>query len=109
MTGGRARPWPALAAIVLIAALIAAAVAWRRRAHATREECERLLDRYVELFARQRWPEGSEAWLREQQARSREKAATEPSFLACPREVTRAELACAMAAPNVDELEKCLE
>ena len=35
--------------------------------------------------------------------------AADPSFTACPGEVTKDGVNCAMAAPNVDEFEKCLE
>ena len=95
----------ATAAVTAVALL----VSWYRRPHASLDECAALLDRYVELRVRARWPEGTEAWVREQQLATRAKAAREPSFLACPQEVDRAEFACAMGAPTADELEKCLE
>jgi hypothetical protein len=77
--------------------------------HATAGECLELLDRYVELAERAADPKVSELRIREDKERSREKAAKTPSFAECPSEVTRDALACAMRAPNADELEKCLE
>jgi len=77
--------------------------------HATLAECEVLLDRYVELLVRDRDPKADEGSVARQKSATREKAAHDPSFAACPKEVSAHAFDCAMAAPNADELEKCLE
>ena len=77
--------------------------------HATLAECEILLDRYVELLVHDRDPKADATSIAEQKSATREKAARDPSFAACPKEVSERAFGCAMAAPNVDELEKCLE
>jgi len=77
--------------------------------HATPEECGALLDRYVELLVRERDPAASEIDLSSKKELAREKAAHDEAFAACPKEVGERAIRCAMAAPNVDEFEKCLE
>jgi hypothetical protein len=77
--------------------------------HASAPECSALLDRYVELLVKERDPQASDDEMAKQKQGTRAKAATDPSFAACPGEVTKDGVACAMAAPNVDEFEKCLE
>jgi hypothetical protein len=77
--------------------------------HATPEECSALLDRYVELLVRERDPTVSEIDLSSKKEQAREKAAHDEAFAACPKEVGGRAMRCAMAAPNVDEFEKCLE
>jgi len=77
--------------------------------HATPEECSALLDRYVELLVRERDPAVSDLDLSSKKELAREKAAHDEAFAACPKEVGAREMRCAMAAPNVDEFEKCLE
>ncbi len=77
--------------------------------HATLAQCEILLDRYVELLVHDRDPKADEGSVARQKSATREKAAHDPSFAACPKEVSEHAFGCAMAAPNVDELEKCLE
>lgn len=79
------------------------------RSRASLDDCRSLLDRYVELVVREQDPRVSESVLERQKELTREKARTDASFADCPREVTQRELRCAMAAPNLDEFEKCLE
>ncbi len=77
--------------------------------HASADECNALLDRYVELLVREQDPKADETELKRQKMVTRQKAANDPSFATCPKEVSSGELQCAMAAPNVDEFEKCME
>jgi hypothetical protein len=93
-----------------VAAILAAALPTTGcRRKATLVECETLLDRYVVLLVRQETPGATEDQVAIEQAKTRAKARTDESFTSCPGEVTASELSCAMAAPNVDEFEKCLE
>jgi hypothetical protein len=91
---------------------ITAALAFGPRLHArlsehpSAEECESLLERYVELKERSVTekidPKRYGAALEEA------KRAAGPSFAACTTEVTREELSCTRRATHVDELERCL-
>jgi len=77
--------------------------------HATATDCSALLDRYVELLVREQNPRADDAEIAAQKQATREKAAHDASFAGCPKEVSTGDVRCAMAAPNVDEFEKCLE
>ena len=74
----------------------------------TRQECDRLLDRYVELLARTNQPDASAAAVREFQTAAKDLAKRDPAFADCQKEVSRRKLECAMKAPNVDRMEICL-
>jgi hypothetical protein len=71
-------------------------------------ECAELLDRYVSLLATSDRPSVSEMELMKLRAEAREKAAKDPAFRSCPREVSRRMWSCAMQAPDVDRFEQCL-
>jgi hypothetical protein len=88
--------------------LISATVAGGCARHATIAECSALLDRYVELLVREQNPKADDVDILKQKAATREKAATDPSFASCPKEVSAKSARCAMEAPNVDEFERCL-
>jgi hypothetical protein len=77
--------------------------------HATLAECTALLDRYVELLVREQNPKADDVEIGRHKTATREKAAHDPSFASCPKEVSAKAARCAMDAPNVDEFEKCLE
>ena len=77
--------------------------------HATSAECSELLDRYVELLVREQDPKANDREISTKKGLTKEKAEHDPAFVNCPNEVTARQLRCAMSAPNVDELEKCLE
>lgn len=72
------------------------------------EECETLLDRYVSLLVASDRPQTGEAELVRLKAQAREKAARDPTFGRCSREVSRGQFQCAMKAENADRLEQCL-
>jgi hypothetical protein len=76
--------------------------------HATVTECDALLDRYVELLVHEQNPKADEAEMGRQKAATHEKAAHDPSFASCPKEVSAKSARCAMEAPSVDEFERCL-
>jgi hypothetical protein len=90
----------------LLAAALAIGGCGRR---ATSAECDALLDRYVELLVRQEDPGAKESEIAQAKSAARAKAAVNPAFLRCTREVRQKDVACALAAPNADELEKCME
>jgi hypothetical protein len=87
-------------AIVGFFALLAVGrpIARRLAQHPTRERCAAMLDRYAEQEARSRSraPSGTHVDL------------DAPDVGRCVRELTDAEVGCALAAGYVDELERCL-
>lgn len=72
------------------------------------EECEALLDHYVELLVNSDRPGTNAAEKHKLQLQAREKAKEDPEFSACTERVSRRELDCAMNASNADLLEQCL-
>ena len=74
----------------------------------THDECEALLDHYVELLVNSDRPGTNAAELHKLQSQAREKAKEDPKFAACSERVSRRELDCAMNASNADLLEQCL-
>lgn len=71
-------------------------------------ECDRLLDRYVELLAKSHTPDASLVTITRYQKEARELASEDPAFAECSDRVSRREFECAMSAPNADRLEICL-
>jgi len=74
----------------------------------THDECEALLDHYVELLVKSDRPGTNAAELHKLQLQAREKAKQDPEFSACSERLSRRELDCAMNASNADLLEQCL-
>lgn len=79
-----------------------------RRQPVTSEECDRLLDRYVEMLLRQDEPRIGAAEINRYQVETRVRASSHGPFLRCTREVNREQMDCALAAYNPDEIERCL-
>lgn len=73
-----------------------------------RQECEKLVDKYIELLTRQSSPPplGDEVLRRQAEARMR--YADDPQFLDCAVHVSRSEYECAMDASTPDRFEQCL-
>jgi hypothetical protein len=93
----------------LLRAAVCATVLGGCDRHATLDECNALLDRYVELLVHEQDPKADDTEIAKQKVATREKAAHDASFASCPKEVSAKSARCAMDAPNVDEFEKCLE
>ena len=74
----------------------------------TSEECDALLDHYVELLVNSDRPGTTAADLHKLKLQAREKAKIDPEFAACSERVSRRALECALSAPNADVLEQCL-
>ena len=72
------------------------------------DECDALLEHYVELLVNSDRPGTSAADLHKLQGQAREKAKSDPEFAACSERVSRRAFECAMSAPNADVLEQCL-
>ena len=96
-----------LCANVTVLAAAVSSVACSRRA--TPSECNALLDRYVELLVEQRNPRTPASEIARLRDLARAQASANPAFLRCPQKVAAREAACALAAPNADELRMALK
>lgn len=71
-------------------------------------ECNQLLDHYTELLVRQDNRTISDEEVDRSKAGARLKAAGSHEFARCSSKVSRRQWDCAMRAPSVDEVERCL-
>lgn len=78
------------------------------RARLEQNECQLLLDRYVELLLRDDRPKASAGEVLRVQQEARKKAAFDPAFGDCQSQVSRRSFECAMAADDANRLEQCL-
>jgi hypothetical protein len=92
------------------AALCAAVVSFGCSRTLERAECLKLLDRYTELLVKDEEPEALPERIAQAQARARATAQKDArfDFASCPSRVSRREYECAMSAPTVDAVERCL-
>jgi hypothetical protein len=74
-------------------------------------ECDALLNRYTEQLLREGKPAISAVQIQKGQERARSLARERPEFEfdACAERVSRRQYTCAIAAPTVDEIERCLK
>jgi hypothetical protein len=73
-----------------------------------RNECQRLLDHYVELLLREDRPGANAGELLRFQQEARKKAERDPAFGECQSRVSRRSFECAMDAQDANKLEQCL-
>ena len=71
-------------------------------------ECQLLLDHYVELLLRDDRPKSSAGEILRLQQEARKKAERDPAFHECSARVTRRGFDCAMGAEDANRLEQCL-
>jgi hypothetical protein len=71
-------------------------------------ECQQLLDHYVELLLRDDRPKSSAGEILRLQQEARKKAERDPAFLECRERVSRHSFDCAMDAQDANRLEQCL-
>lgn len=103
----------AAAALTVIVLTVGSVAIKRARARLaprpTAEQCSALVDRFVEQSLRQR----DEAKTTEELASAVDRARTAPEHHAdavdCERRLSREQVECALAAGNVDQLERCLQ
>lgn len=74
------------------------------------DECDTLLDHYTSRLVLSENPNASPFLIAEKQHLARELAHREPQFefSACKEDVSRRQFNCAMAAADVDSIERCL-
>ncbi len=72
------------------------------------DECDALLDHYVELLVNSDRPGTTAGELHKLQIQARQKAVSDPEFAQCSTRVSRRAYDCAMSAPNADKLEQCM-
>jgi len=93
---------------LLLIALLIASAGCRPRRPVTRDECDRLLDRYSEMLLRADQPRLAASEVARAKEEVRARAARSRPFLACSSEVSREQMDCALASFNPDEIERCL-
>lgn len=71
-------------------------------------ECDQLLDHYVELLLRDDRPKSSAGEVMRLQHEARQKAERDPAFHECSERVSRRGFDCAMDAQDANKLEQCL-
>jgi hypothetical protein len=73
-------------------------------------ECKQLLDHYTELLAREEDPTTTPERVAQAIDEARKLAERDPRFEfgACPKKIARKSYDCAMSAPTVDTVERCL-
>jgi hypothetical protein len=69
------------------------------------KQCEEMLDRFIELSAKEQMPDASA----EKKAQVRSDAKADEAFKNCTTEVQPKEYECAMRAPTSEAMLKCLE
>jgi hypothetical protein len=74
----------------------------------TPEECQALLDRYVEKLVGSDRPGTSASEVFRLKHETRKKAQADPEFRNCRSEVSRRQMDCALEAETVDRMEICL-
>ena len=74
----------------------------------SQDECDQLLERYTDKLIDQTRPSATPGEHAKLISETREAAARDPLFARCALEVSRSQFECAMAAPNVDSIERCL-
>jgi hypothetical protein len=72
------------------------------------DDCNRLLDHYVELLVVSDRPNTTAAELVKLKKDARARAQQDSAFVSCPKEVSRSQFECAMSATNADKLEQCM-
>lgn len=73
---------------------------------ATQQQCDQIVDRYVEMVARQQADGGD---LSQAKAKVREMAEADEDFRSCTTHIEQAQVDCAMKAMTPEALEHCLE
>ncbi len=103
----------AIAAGTVVAALLLAVlgprVASRLAPSPTSDQCTRLVDRYLEQAERQKNPEARGDEIAHAVRDAQSSPDRERDVADCRRRLTRAQVECGLAAPNVDELERCVQ
>jgi hypothetical protein len=107
--GGHPRSRAVASVWTLCALLLSLASSTACERDLTEQDCQQLLDRYVELLARSRMPDASVESVERMKSEAREHARSSPRFRECREFFSRRDFDCALQqAKNVDELERCL-
>jgi hypothetical protein len=75
------------------------------RKKVNRQQCDEMLDRFIDLVAKEQMPDASA----EKKAQTRAEAKADVAFKNCTSEVQPEEFACAMKAEASEAMLKCLE
>lgn len=72
------------------------------------DECNQLLDHYTELLVRQEKRDATDDEVARARSDARAKAAADRNFAQCGTKLSHRQWECAMKAPSVDDVERCL-
>ncbi len=98
-----------LAVVVACVGGVALTLVRPGEATAAPEACEEILRRYAEARLRQADPKPSTSALVEQRAAAQRRAEQSARFARCPRAIPATDAACALAAGDADQIERCLQ
>lgn len=76
---------------------------------ATQQQCDAIVDRYVDLSVRAEAPDAGPAELSAIKAKVRQMAEADEDFRSCTTHVEVGQYECAMKAATPEAIEKCLE
>jgi hypothetical protein len=103
----------ALASVLVVGVVLGAVLVGSGRRQLgprpTRDQCMTLLLRQIELDARARYPSIHADAVAAHQRSIGLRLEAARSVASCQRQLTQTEVQCALGAPNVDELERCLQ
>ena len=109
----RPRPIDVLASIVVVGAVVGAVLVGNLRQtlapRPSREQCVSLLLRHVELDGRARYPSVHAEAVAVHLGAIGGRLEAGRDVGACQQRLSATEVQCALGAPNVDELERCLQ
>jgi len=106
----RGREMAGVLAVVLVCVAGLLVVRWGVGAERARPEaCAEILRRYADARLRQADPQPSPSALATQRAAATQRASRSTRFARCPRELPAEAAACALAAGDADQIERCLQ
>ncbi len=107
------RRYELIAASVVIVLAVGTALGnklWRRlQPRPEQQQCEQLVDRYIEQASRQLHPDADEQAIKRAVAASARQATRNRDVQACRRDLSAEQVGCGLRAPNIDEMERCLQ
>lgn len=73
------------------------------------QQCQQLVDRYIDHASRQRQPDADARAIKRAIAASGTQPSRRQDVRACQQELSAEQVGCGLRAPNIDELERCLQ
>jgi hypothetical protein len=98
-----------LVVVAVSGAVLAARLIERVAPRPARADCALLLDRWAAQTYRARNPDARPDTVAHFGRQAAHDSGAEAQLAACERELSALQVACALAAPNVDEMERCVQ